>query len=159
MYLINDYEIESIKSDTYLFSDNKAAKIPHQALSAILLALQQQNKLEISEDELLQLALKYQIKIEQLKSILMNQLDVIRPLLARKFLTIYINSNDLHISSMLSDTLKERYDVQVVPEHYMDFSKGSLVLFYRTNYSSQDFKTLYHRLPDDVYVVTAGIIH
>ena len=159
MYLINDYQIQTIKSETYFFSDNKAAKIPHQALSEILTVLQHQEKLEIDEAGLVLLAEQYQIKIEQLKKTLINQLDVLRLLAARKFLTIYINANDPKISSMLSDTLKERYNVQVVPENYMAFSSGSLVLFYRSNYSSQEFKTLYHHLPDDVYVVTAGVIH
>ena len=36
---------------------------------------------------------------------------------------------------------------------------NSLVIFYRNNYSSHDFKRFYHHLPDDVYVITAGIIH
>ena len=159
MYLINDYQIQAIKSETYFFSDNKAAKIPHQALREILSALQLQEKFEIKEDELVLLAEKHQIEIEQLKKILINQLDVLKPLLVRKFLTIYINANDQKISSMLNDTLKDSYNVQVVPEDYMEFSTGSLVIFYRTNYSSPEFKTLYHQLPDDVYVVTAGIMH
>ena len=159
MYIINDYQIASIKSETYIYTDNKAAKISNQLLTQILSELQQKDKLELSEDELLLLANQHQINIEQLKKILINQLDILRPLLSKKFSNLYINVNDSLVSTLLKDSLKDRYNVHVVPENYVDFSSGSLVIFYRTNYSSHEFKRLYHQLPDDVYVVTAGIIH
>jgi hypothetical protein len=70
VYIINDYQITLIKSDTYIYSDNKAAKISNQILSQIFLELQQKDKLEISEDDLLDLANKFQTNHEQLKKIL-----------------------------------------------------------------------------------------
>ena len=94
MYIINDYQISLIKSDTYIYSDTKAAKISNQVLSQIFLELQQKDKLEISEDELLDLANKFQINIEQLKKILIQQLNILKPLVSKKFSTIYINVND-----------------------------------------------------------------
>ena len=159
MYIINDYQITSIKSDIYIHSDSKAAKISNQILRQILSELQQKDRLELSEQDLLQLANKYQLDSEQLKKILINQLDILRPLLSKKFSNIYINTNDNVVSAPLNDSLKDRYNVHVVPEQYIDYAKGSLVIFYRSNYSSHDFQKLYHHLPDDVYVVTAGIIH
>ena len=159
MYIINDYQINTIKSDTYIHSDNKAAKISNQLLRQILSELQQKDKLQVSEDELLQLASRFEINLEQLKKILINQLDILRPLMAKKFSTIYINVNDSLVSTLLKDSLKDRYNIEVVPEDFVHYLSGSLVIFYRSNYSSRDFKRLYHHLPDDVYVVTAGIIH
>lgn len=159
MYIINDYQINTIKSDTYIHSDNKAAKISNQLLRQILSELQQKDKLQVSEDELLQLASQFEINLEQLKKILINQLDILRPLMAKKFSTIYINVNDNLVSTLLKDSLKDRYNIEVVPEDFVHYLSGSLVIFYRSNYSSRDFKRLYHHLPDDVYVVTAGIIH
>ena len=159
MYIINDYQISLIKSDTYIYSDTKAAKISNQVLSQIFLELQQKDKLEISEDELLDLANKFQINIEQLKKILIQQLNILKPLVSKKFSTIYINVNDFLVSSLLSDSLKDRYHVEIVAENFVDYKSGSLLIFYRSNYSSHDFKKMYHNLPDDVYVITAGIIH
>jgi McbB family protein len=159
VYIINDYQITLIKSDTYIYSDNKAAKISNQILSQIFLELQQKDKLEISEDDLLDLANKFQTNHEQLKKILIQQLNILKPLVSKKFSTIYINANDSLVSSLLSDSLKDRYHVEVVAENFVDYKSGSLLIFYRSNYSSHDFKRMYHNLPDDVYVITAGIIH
>ena len=159
VYIINDYQITLVKSDAYIHSDNKAAKISNQRLIQILSELQHKPKLELSEDELLQLANLHQISIDQLKNILIHQLDVLRPLVSKKFSTIYINVNDALVSTLIADSLKNRYNVKIVPGDYVNYSSGSLLIFYRSNYSSQDFKRLYHHLPDDVFVVTAGIIH
>ena len=159
MYIINDYQINTIGSDTYINSDSKAAKISHPILRQILSALQLQNNLEISEDELLLLAAQFQLNLDQLKNILINQLDILRPLKAKKFSTIYINTNDPLISAPLTASLQDRYNIEVVSQHFVNYSSGSLVIFYRSNYSSHDFKHLYHSLPNDVYVVTAGVIH
>jgi McbB family protein len=159
VYIINNYQINTIKSDIYIHSDNKAAKISNQVLHQILLELQQKDKLELSEDELSLLASRFQTNLDQLKKILINQLDILRPLLSKKFSTIYINVDDNLVSTLLTGSLKDRYNVAVVSENFVDYAKGSLLIFYRNNYSSHDFKRLYHHLPNDVYVVTAGIIH
>ena len=159
MYLINDYQLTSIQSDLYIYTDSKAAKISNQILRQVLSDLQQKDKLEMSEEDLEQLAHQYQINMEQLKTILITQLNVLRPLTSKKFTNIYLNIDDALVSMLLKDSFTDRYQVHVVPTNYTDYASGSLVVFYRNNYSSRDFKRLYHHLPDDVYVITAGIIH
>lgn len=159
MYIINDYQMTLVQSDTYIYTDNKAAKISNPLLNKILADLQQQDKFEISEEDLLGLAQQYQLNIEQLKNILIQQLDILRPLVSNKFSTLYLNVDDPLICSLLKDSFKDRYPIQMVSHDFKDYQSGSLIIFYRSNYSSPDFKRLYHQLPDDVYVITAGIIH
>lgn len=159
MYLINDYQLQFIQSQTFVFSENKAAKISNHTLSELLIELQQQEKYQISEEELAHLAATYQLDLESLKKLLIHQLDVIRPLLSRKFLTIYINIDTPLVRELLHDTLCKCYNIEVVGADYNDYQPGSLIIFYRNNYSHADFKTLYHRLPNNVYLITAGVIH
>ena len=151
--------MHNIKLDTYIYSDDKAVKISNQVFQQLLIDLQKQSKLEISDEGLLNLANKYQIADAQLKSILIDKLDIVRPLSAKKFKNIYINMDDPALALMLYNSLSNQYNVHIVAEFYMDFPGESLVIFYRKNYSNYDFKRLYHHLSDDVYVITAGIIH
>ena len=159
VYIINDFQINLIHSDTYIHTDHKAAKISNALLNQVLSDLQQHDQSQITEDELIRLADTYQLNIDQLKNILIQQLDILRPLFSKKFSNIYINVNDPLISSLLHDSLKDTYNIQLVSDEFPAYEPDSLVIFYRSNYSSQDFKRLYHQLPDDVYLITAGIIH
>ena len=90
---------------------------------------------------------------------MINQLDILRPLSARKFSSIYIDSNDGLVSQLLQETFQTQYHVYLVEDNQPIYTKGSLVIFYRTNYSSVEFKALYQHLPDDVYLITAGVLH
>lgn len=159
MYIINDYQITSIKSESYIYNDTKAAKITNQVLNQIFAELHQQDKCQISEEHLSLLAQKHQINLKQLKKILINQLDVLRPLLAKQFTAIYVNADDDFVADLLMKSLNDRYEVCVVHQDFVEYTSGSLVIFYRSNYSSRDFQPMYRNLVDDVYVITAGIIH
>ncbi|WP_131782793.1 hypothetical protein [Legionella gresilensis] len=159
MYIINEYQLQTVNSTTYIFSDTKAAKIPSKVLYEVLKELQQQQKFEISESALLALATRFQISLEQLKFVLINQLDILRPLASRKFRKIYLNIDDTLIGELLSDSFQDTYHVKNVTKDFSDYDKESLVIFYRNNYSSPEFKQLFQDLPDNVYLITAGIIH
>jgi len=39
------------------------------------------------------------------------------------------------------------------------YDREGLLIFYRTNYSDKDFQTLYQKLPNKLYLITAGVIH
>lgn len=159
MYIINDYQLVASASHVFLSHDNKGAKIANQTLINILKSLQQQAKHEISEEELNLLAVQFSVDIEQLKTVLIKQLDILKPLKTRKFPKMYISSDDELVSSLLYDSFISHYDVLRVSADYLDFSSDSLVLFYRNNYSHTDFKKLYHHLKDGVYVITAGVLN
>jgi McbB family protein len=146
-------------SQIYLSTDGKGAKISNPKLADILAQLQKQDFLEITEEQLLALALRFEVDIEPLKKVLINQLDVLKPMLARKIPTIFINADDELVVQLLSDSLGNEYKVTVVPESSLDFPADSLVIFYRKNYSNADFKRLYSKLSEDVYVITAGVLH
>lgn len=159
MYIINDYQLQSVNATTYIFNDTKAAKIPNEVLCQFLSELRQQPQLEISEADLTALATSYQLPLEPLKTLLISQLDILRPLAARKFNQIYLNIDDAQVRELLSNTLQAHYPVHIVPETFHDYEKASLVIYYRNNYSNPVFKAIYPNLVDDVYLVTAGVIH
>ncbi|KTD19555.1 hypothetical protein [Legionella londiniensis] len=159
MYIINNYQLLQIGSHNYISSQGKGAKISSKTLIHVLAILREQPKLEISEEQLAVLAHQQQVDIEKLKSVLIQELNVLKPLLSRKFPIIYISSDDSLVRDLLENTLNEEYQVEVVPENYFDFEARSLVLFYRQNYTHRDFKTLYQALNDDVYLITSGVIH
>ncbi len=159
MYIIDDYQL--IKADDALYLGNYGigAKIANKKLAYILESLQKKEKLELSEAELSALATQHAVDIEQLKTVLMNQLNILQPRPARKFPMLYINSDDTLITEFLQESLSKEYTVQCVETSFGKYSKNSLVLFYRNNYSHEDYQTLFKSMPEDVYFITAGIIH
>ena len=159
MYIINEYQLLSVASQQYISTEGKGAKLPNQTLVRILTQLQQQEKLEISAEQLSQLATEHHVNEEQLKTILIHQLDVLKPLLSRKFPLITINSDDPMVGELLKNSFDNQYHIDVTSPHEFEFSKNSLILFYRKNYSHADFKRLYNALPNDVFLITAGVLH
>lgn len=158
MYSINDYEISLIEKDTYLFHETKAAKISNPVLLSILRHLKSSAKHEISADALDSLATQNNIDPTLLKTVLIEQLNVIKPLYDRKFACIYINSDDSLIAQFLCDSLDKQYKVHMVSEDFFEFTENAFVLFYRNNYTSPDFNAIYKSLAKKVYVVTAGAV-
>ncbi|MBV9575540.1 MAG: McbB family protein [Gammaproteobacteria bacterium] len=159
MYVINDYQLINVASNLYIINDGKGAKISHQHLIKILNILQQQDKLEITEEALAELAQQYQIDLTKLKTLLITQLNVLKPMLARKFPLIYIDTDDLFIANMLKNSLEKEYRIALPENSHSDFSSESLIIFYRQNYTHDDFKQIHHNLADNSYLITAGVIH
>ncbi|MDI9817799.1 MULTISPECIES: hypothetical protein [unclassified Legionella] len=159
MYLINDFQLQTINSASYIFNDSKAAKIPNDTLYQILETLKQQKQLEINETSLEAIATRHRVPLEQLKHVLITQLDILRPLAFRKFHNLYLNVDDPQICGLLSETFQAQYTIHVVKQEFRDYKPSSLVIYYRNNYSNPDFKRIYHDLPNDVYLITAGLLH
>lgn len=158
MYSINDYEISISEKEAYIFHETKAAKISNTTCLFILEHLKARVIQEISESELIALAEQCKVDLGQLKKLLIDQLDVIRPLYERKFKSIYINCDDELIAKLVSESLSKQYQVQVVANDFFEFTENSLVFFYRNNYTNPDFNTLYQLLTKNVYVITAGVV-
>lgn len=159
MYVINEYQLVSLPTDVYLTNFNIGAKIPNPKLVKIVQALKQFKKSECTESQLSSLALEHQVDLNALKKVLIGQLNIIKPMLEQKIPLIYINSDDALITSILKDTLEKEYTVEIVSEEVQDFQNDSMVIFFRTNYSHDAFKTLYQKLGENVYLVTAGALH
>lgn len=159
MYMIDDYQLIKAGDSLYLGNYGIGAKISNQKLANILENIKKQDKLEISEQQLTVLSESHHINVEQLKDVLINKLNILQPRSARKFGKIYISSDDDIISEFTNDSLSKEYDVQIVNPDFNQYDDKSLVLYYRNNYSHGDFKTLYQDLPENVYLITAGIIH
>ncbi|MFC3909244.1 hypothetical protein ACFORL_09185 [Legionella dresdenensis] len=159
MYVINEYQLVTLSSDVYLTNFNIGAKIPNPKLAAILATLKQFKKLECTEQQLGDLAAQFQVDAAALKKVLIEQLNVLKPLLHQKIPLIYINSDDQLITSVLQETLDKEFNVQVVPENTQNFQRDSMVIFFRQNYSHAAFNTLYQNLAEDVYLITAGVLH
>lgn len=159
MYIINDYQLIETDLQLYLSNYGKGIKIPSPTLAAILVALKNQTRLEISQNELAALANAHGVEMDVLKKVLISQLNVLKPMQARKFPAIYINSDDELVAQLLQDTLKQDYLCEIVPSVQHHYTTPSLVLFYRQNYSHTDFKTLYQQLQPEVYLITAGVMH
>lgn len=159
MYLINHYQLVEVSSQLYLCNDSKGAKISSAKLADVLKHLLQQPHLEISAEELNQLALSHSVDAEQLKTVLITQLEVLKPSLSRKFTQLIINSDDDQVAHLLQLSFAKEYNVKCVPTDYYHYEAGTLLIFYRKNYSNPDFKKLYHHLSPDVHVITAGVVH
>ena len=159
MYIINAYEIIDICSASYFLSCALGAKISSHALTQILIALNKQEKREITEKKLMDMALLHEVDIQELKQILISKLHILVPLLSRKIPSIYLNSDDPLVEKLICDTLKMEYNVHCCPTDFLDFQTSSLVIYYRQNYSDPDFKPIYPALMDDVYLVTCGVLH
>jgi McbB family protein len=159
MYMIDDYQLIKAGDSLYLGNYGIGAKISNQKLATILENIKKQAKLEISEQQLTVLSESHHINVEQLKDVLINKLNILQPRSTRKFGKIYISSDDDIITEFTNDSLSKEYDVQIVNPDFNQYENKSLVLYYRNNYSHGDFKTLYQDLPENVYLITAGIIH
>lgn len=159
MYVINEYQLITAASDVYLSNFNIGAKIPNPKLIQLLTAMKEFKKSECSEEQLNTLATTFQVDLTGLKKVLIEKLCVLKPMLAQKIPLIYINSDDPMVSTMLQETLEKDFSVQVLAETEQTFASNSMVIFYRTNYSHNDFKTLYQNLRENVYLITAGILH
>ncbi len=159
MYVINEYQLVNLPSDVYLTNFNIGAKIPNPKLVTILNTLKNFERCECSEDQLISLAHESQVDLKALKKVLIEQLNVLKPMLEQKIPLIYINSDDPLITNVLHETLIKEFKVEVVAEEVQNFQNDSMVIFYRQNYSHAAFKTLYQNLGEDVYLVTAGVLH
>ncbi|MCX7114338.1 MAG: hypothetical protein NTW08_00255 [Gammaproteobacteria bacterium] len=159
VYVINAYEIVDVCSESYFLSCSLGAKISSDTLTHILMALKAQEKREISEKKLTDIALLYEVDIETLKQMLISKLHVLKPLLPRKMPFIYLNSDDELVEKLIYDTLLTDYNVQCCSKDFLDFQTPSLVIYYRQNYSDPDFKRVHQALLDDVYLITCGVIH
>lgn len=159
MYVINDYQLVTVTSGGYLITDSLGAKIPGAKLNHILTTLQQFDKSECSDEQLAALAQKFQIELVALKKVLIEKLQILKPAFKQKIPLIYINSDDPLITFILQETLENNVSIQVVSEDTRSFQEDSMVLFYRQNYSNPAYKTLYQNLGDNVYLITAGVLH
>ena len=159
VYVIKAYEITDIGSESYILSFMMGAKISSTTLTQILIALNQQEKREISEKELTDIALHYEVDIEELKWLLISKLQVLAPLFSRKIPAIYLNFDDELVEKLLGDTLKVEYNVHRCASDLLDFQTPSLVIYYRQNYSDPDFKKVYESLKEDMYLITCGVLH
>lgn len=159
MYIIDDYQLIKADDSMYLGNYGIGAKISSEKLITILKHIKNQNKLEISEQQLAVLAESHHIDIEELKKVLINKLNILQPRPARKLDKIYVCSDDNLVATFIQDAFQKEYDIEVVDTKYNNFDPKSLVVFYRNNYSHSDFKSLYQNLSENVYFVTAGIIH
>lgn len=159
MYIVDNYQLIKAGDSMYLGNYGIGAKISNEKLVSILKHIKNQNKLEISEQQLAVLAESNHINVEELKRVLIDKLNILQTRSARKLDKIYISSDDGLVGSFVQDALQKEYDVEIVDAQFNSFDSKSLVVFYRNNYSHSDFKTLYKDLPDNVYFVTAGIIH
>ena len=159
MYVINQYQLVALSSDVYFINSNIGAKIPNPKLAQILTALKQFKKYECTEEQLSALAAEYQVDLITLKRVLIEQLNVIKARLEQKIPLIYINSDDALVTSILQETLDKEFNVEVLAEEVQQFQNDSMVIFYRHNYSHAGFKTLYQNLGENVYLVTAGVLH
>lgn len=159
MYVINAYDIIDICSEHYMLSRLMGVKITSSILADMLIELNRQEKREISEKKLRDIALHYDVDIQELKQLLISKLHILRPLLSRKIPAIYLNFDDDLVEKLLSDTLTTEYNVHGCGNDFLDFQTPSLVIYYRQNYSDPDFKGVHHTLPDDVYLITCGVLH
>lgn len=159
MYVINEYQLINVASDVYLTNSNIGARIPNPKLIDILKKLQQFEKFECNEAQLGSLAQEFSVELDALKKVLLEQLNVIKPMLKQKIPLIYLNSDDEMISSILKDTLSQEFNVEVQALDDRHFESNSMVIFFRKNYSDSAFKTLYQNLGENVYLVTAGVLH
>lgn len=158
MYVINDFQLIETASSLFINNHGKGAKLSHKTLYDILNALRMQEKLEISEEDLLAIANQHQVHIEELKKILITQLNVLKPMQANKFPLIYIDADDPIVVDLLQETLSKQYHVVIAKDDVI-YASHALIIFYRQNYSSTDFEALYQKLPEEVYLVTAGVLH
>ena len=159
MYVISAYEIVDVCSDSYFLSCALGAKISSHTLTQILIALKAQEKREVSEEELKEIALQYTVDINELKQTLISKLHILKPLVLRKIPSIYLNSDDELVEKLLYDSLLTEYNVHCCHNDFLDFTTPSLVIYYRQNYSDPDFKRVHHALMDNVYLITCGVIH
>ena len=182
MYVISAYEIIDICSERYLLNFTIGAKISSHSLQQILLELNQQEKREITEKKLLEIALQYEVDIKELKQLLISKLHILKPLLSRKIPAIYLNCDDDLVDKLLGDTLKPEYNVHYCAsldpadkpwdvamanngkrfrciKDFLGLQTPSLLIYYRQNYSDSDFKQIYQALPDNVYLITCGVLH
>lgn len=159
MYMINDYRLIEGDGDLYLSNYSKGVRVSNPQLQQVLKCLQKQDKLEVSEQQLKDIACRFAIDFCQLKEVLMDKLSILKPLTPRKFSRLYINADDDFIAEALSDAFKKEYQIERVAPEFSAYQAKSLVIFFRSNYSHQDFKKLFETLAEDVYLLTAGIVH
>lgn len=157
--MISNFQLDQTVNGSYLNNYGKGARISNPQLTEILKCLKQQPKLEISRPKLQQIARNFAIDYQQLINTLIDQLGILQPLTARKFPLIYINTDHALITEPIKETLLCDYSVETVPTDFFSFEPNSLVLFFRANYSSPDFEVLYKNLPDNVHIVTTGVLH
>lgn len=159
MYVICPYEIVDVCRESYFLTCVLGAKIASQTLTHILIELKAQEKCEISEKKLKGMAVRYEVDIKELKHVLISKLHILRPLSSRKIPVIYLNSDDKLIETLIGDTLKTEYKIHGCSNDFLDILAPSLVIYYRQNYSDPDFKRVHQVLPDDVYLITCGVLH
>lgn len=159
MYVINEYQLVALGSDVYLTNFNIGAKIPNPKLVQLVTALRQFPKAECTENQLKELAQEFAVDVTALKKVLIEQLNILKPLLEQKIPSIYINSDDALVASLLQETLSREFTVEVVSSDTQQYPDHAMVIFFRQNYSHAAFKSIYQNLSDKVYLVTAGVLH
>jgi len=159
MYVINEYQLVSVSTTVYLTNASIGAKIPNTQLAQLLEALKKFPKAECTDEQLTALAAEFQVPLPALKKVLIEQLNILKPMLIQKIPMIYINSDDSLVTSVLAETLEQEFSVQVVAEDHSNYQQNSMVIFYRKNYSHESFARIYQNLTEDVYLVTAGVLH
>ena len=159
MYAINEYQLVTLPSDVYLTNAAIGAKIPNPKLTKILEALKQYDKSQCTDAQLDALANQFEVNLITLKKVLIEQLNVLKPIPTQKIPRIYINSDDALITDILLETLEKEFTVDVVCDDLFDYQNDSMVLFFRQNYSNKAFKTVYQNLKENVFLITAGVLH
>lgn len=159
MYLIKAFSLIDICADHYLLHLSISAKISSETLRNILYALKQQKKNEITEQQLIRLANTNGVDFEALKHTLSSTLRLIKPLLPRKFQQIYIQADDELVSTLLRETLQTHYTVGDYSTINQNQPAPSLLIYFRQNYSDPDLNLIQQTLPDQIYLITCGVIH
>lgn len=158
MYVINEYQLVALSSDVYLTNFNIGAKLPNPKLVQIISELKQFNKAQCSEEQLNELAAAHQVDVTALKRVLIEQLNILKPMLNQKIPQIYIDSDDELVSDLLFNTLNNEYQVEITSSNQA-ISDHSMLIFFRQNYSHHDFHGVYQRLNPNTYLVSAGVLH
>jgi McbB family protein len=158
-YSIKPFELIKHAQRVFIQSYDFAAAIENERLQNLLMELGAQNNNQITALELASLAEKYQLPSEELTTVLINTMGIIKPILRAKLSKLYINTDVPLISDILAQTFSSDYDVVVSTDHVYTQDEKVLVLFYRKQYTSDDFKAVYRALHKNTYLITAGVAH
>lgn len=158
MYVIDEYQLIESETEVFLSNFSKAIKVSNTTLKSLLSDLKQHPKLEITEEGLGKLAQQYGTETEVLKTLLIQQLKIIKPLGSRKFPAIYFDVDDELINDLVLNTFSKQYNCSILKQNQA-IDSHALIIFYRNNYSHVDFKKIHNTLPLNTYLITAGLMH
>lgn len=158
-YSIKRFEIIEHSSRLFIQAHDFAAALDNPHLQSFLRDLRSQKKNEISSMELDTLALKHCLPSEGVKNLLLNTMNIIKPHIRPKLDRLYINADEALITEVLAQTFAPDYEVTVTHRHDYPRTEKALVLFYRNQYTSEDYQAMYRALHDNLYLITAGVAH